>query len=137
MKEYYMETGKKKELEAASRRGKGVDQFEINSEVMVQGSMAKVTGKNESLGLLKIEHPLDEKGHKTGTDGWYFPYQVKPQEPQSDWSRGACYSRDCVIAHIIGMQNGQTPETEGYKSLQTLLETIIDQYGNICQPFKG
>lgn len=125
---YYVETRKKKTMQAATRQGKGVN-------VRVNGMKATVTDKNEVTGLLKVEYPLDEKGHKTGTDGWYFLNQLTPitQETQSDWNKGAAYARDSIIAHIISMMNGQEKDT----SLQALLELIEDRYGSVCQPFKG
>lgn len=60
---------------------------------------------------------------------------IKPM----DFNKGSQYTRDCIIAEIIGLQNNimDKPESEEYKSYQKVLELIIDRHGDMYQEFKG
>lgn len=57
---------------------------------------------------------------------------------KSEYNNGGGYARDLIIANIIGMQNAEpNKDSQRYCALQELLEHIIDNYGDIAQPFKG
>lgn len=56
-----------------------------------------------------------------------------------DFNDGSKYARDCIIAKIIGLQNGiaNKNESEEYKAYQNILEFIIDKHGDMYTEFKG
>lgn len=56
-----------------------------------------------------------------------------------DFNDGSKYARDCIIAEIIGLQNGVMDKTESeeYKAYQNVLELIIDRHGDMYTEFKG
>lgn len=56
-----------------------------------------------------------------------------------DYNAGSKYARDCIIAEIIGLQNGimDKTESEEYKAYQNVLELIIDRHGDMYTEFKG
>lgn len=58
---------------------------------------------------------------------------------QSEFNKGAAYARDCILANIIGVQNSimNEMESEQYKTLQALLITIEQNYGEMHAQFKG
>lgn len=58
---------------------------------------------------------------------------------QSEFNQGAKYCRDVFLARIIGFQNGLgcNEESEQYQILQSLLETIQEDMGEMGKDFKG
>ena len=56
---------------------------------------------------------------------------------QSEWNRGASFARDLTLSTIIGMQNdiGNQNDVQ-YQILQTLMENIIKNQGDLMEPFK-
>ena len=56
---------------------------------------------------------------------------------QSEWNRGAKLARDLTLSTIIGMQNdiGNQNDVQ-YQILQTLMENIIKNQGDLMEPFK-
>lgn len=56
-----------------------------------------------------------------------------------DFNAGSKYARDCILAEIIGLQNGimDKTESEEYKTYQKVLELIIDRHGDMYEEFKG
>lgn len=56
-----------------------------------------------------------------------------------DFNAGSKYARDCILAEIIGLQNGiiDKTESEEYKAYQKVLELIIDRHGDMYKDFKG
>lgn len=56
-----------------------------------------------------------------------------------DFNAGSRYARDCIIAEIIGLQNGimDRTDSEEYKAYQKVLELIIDRHGDMHKDFKG
>ena len=56
-----------------------------------------------------------------------------------DYNAGSKYARDCILAEIIGLQNGimDKIESEEYKAYQKVLELIIDRHGDMHREFKG
>lgn len=58
---------------------------------------------------------------------------------QDEFSRGAKYMRDNVLAHIIGLQNGlgNKRNDPGYVALQKLSDCIVENYGDLFSEFKS
>lgn len=58
---------------------------------------------------------------------------------ESEFNKGAAYSRDLIIAKIIGMQNrlGNKESDKQYQILQELLVGIECSMGEYCKRFNG
>ena len=58
---------------------------------------------------------------------------------QDEFSRGAKYMRDNILAHIIGLQNelGNKCDDPGYVALQKLSDCIAENYGDLFSEFKS
>lgn len=56
-----------------------------------------------------------------------------------DFNKGSQYARDCILAEIIGLQNGIMDKTdsEEYKAYQKVFEMIVDRHGDMYEDFKG